>query len=191
MNLKRECRAFFAFPIAIDISRLITHLQSQMGNMINHYRWINPEQTHITIVFLGTIPLQVAQRLAQTARIKLDKTPSFSLHFGALGAFPDPSKARVLWLGLRHIPSELLKIRNILISATESLGIELDKKPFKPHLTLARCNRQHSGCNLSDQLKSECFHDSHNIIIDECVLYNSELRSTGPVYSRMATFDLI
>lgn len=87
----------------------------------------------------------------------------FVLSLGGGGAFPNPRRASVLWLGLREGSDALTAL-------AEDLGPH--DRPYRPHLTLARANRAHDlraaiaaldACGSSDPWT-----------VDEIVLFDSD-----------------
>lgn len=66
-----------------------------------------------------------------------DSTP-LQLQARGLGAFPNESKARVLWAGLDGEVPRLIALQARLASELRRAGFEIDSKRFHPHITLAR-----------------------------------------------------
>jgi 2'-5' RNA ligase len=54
-----------------------------------------------------------------------------------VGAFPNFRRARVVWIGVEHEP-RLELLHHELELACHDLGYELEGRPFRPHITLAR-----------------------------------------------------
>ncbi|TMQ72064.1 MAG: RNA 2',3'-cyclic phosphodiesterase, partial [Candidatus Eisenbacteria bacterium] len=62
--------------------------------------WVKRDNLHYTLRFLGDLGESGAARAAEAAREAAAAQPAFDARLGELGAFPNPRKARVLWLGL-------------------------------------------------------------------------------------------
>ena len=56
---------------------------------------------------------------------------------GGIGAFPNFRRARVVWMGVAQDPRLELLHHDIEV-ACEAFGFEVEGRPFRPHLTLAR-----------------------------------------------------
>jgi RNA 2',3'-cyclic 3'-phosphodiesterase len=101
-------------------------------------RWAPLENQHVTLKFLGATP---ADRLAAVERVVSEvagaHAPS-SLSLKGLGVFPSPRRARVLWAGIEDEAGLMTSLAEGLASSFASLGYEPEKRPFTPHLTLAR-----------------------------------------------------
>lgn len=110
------------------------------------------------------------------------------LALGEISAFPNLSRPRVLFISCLDSPTiEILKkFQKELGKELEKLGLEVDKRPWTPHITLARLKMpvllnlkyQTSNLkNLSFKVKS----------ID---LMKSELMPTGAKYTILKKFSL-
>jgi 2'-5' RNA ligase len=106
------------------------------------YRWADTTQFHLTLAFLGDVADwrvdELLERLAQAAG---RRTP-FDLTIAGGGAFPDPSRAKVIWAGLEcATESGRLELDRLAVgarTAAATSGIEVDGTRFRPHLTVAR-----------------------------------------------------
>jgi 2'-5' RNA ligase len=122
------------------------------------FRWVQPEQIHMTLRFFGTIPVaDAAQIVADLDRISRG-TRTFTLTASALGCFPTIHRARVLWLGIENeIPIRCLQQK--VVEATRATGDRPDDRSFKAHLTLARIKelRPEAGRRLGEALAETRF----------------------------------
>ncbi len=108
------------------------------------FRWTLPEQIHVTLSFLAQVPDRrlddLVERLERAAR---RRTPVTTRVAGG-GAFPNPSRARVLWAGLDLDDTgrtEVSRMATGARAAASKAGIDVDGRRFRPHLTLARLGR--------------------------------------------------
>jgi RNA 2',3'-cyclic 3'-phosphodiesterase len=93
------------------------------------------DQWHLTLQFLGD-DVDVGAVIAALDGID---APGGRGQLGGGGAFPDATHARVFWLGLLEGTELLAQIAHAVAERTAPLGHEADPRPFRPHLTLARC----------------------------------------------------
>ena len=63
------------------------------------FRWIPPENLHLTVWFLGEVSDQRSAAILDTLRSPLTERP-FSLRISGLGAFPPSGSPRVIWMGV-------------------------------------------------------------------------------------------
>ena len=150
-------------------------------------RWVRPGQTHLTLRFLGEVSdSQVDSVINGLQRELLAKERFLSLGFGRGGAFPSPSRARVLWVALDGSIDQLLEIADIAEAAAQRAGLEPSNRQFRPHVTLARVQ---PPINVSGPLAS--LRRDRGIWQGRVVsVIRSDLTRTGPEYSRLAQFDL-
>lgn len=91
-----------------------------------------PGNLHITLAFLG--PLK-EKDLAAIVEVPPIQSREFMIELDKLGHW---SRSRVLWLGARQIPGELVRLERNLWDALAAVGFERERRPYHPHVTLAR-----------------------------------------------------
>ena len=97
-------------------------------------RWIDPENYHVTLRFIGDVEGHVADEVANA----LDRVhrPSFSLTLSGVGAFGQ-KKPHAVWAGVA--PShDLNALQAEIERICQRLGVPTDPRKFTPHVTLAR-----------------------------------------------------
>jgi 2'-5' RNA ligase len=106
-------------------------------------RWERRELLHVTVAFLGEVDERGAQRLLPRLERVAGRCPPLTLSFAGAGAFPSGGAyARVLWTGLYGDRRTLAGLASSVGAAGRQVGaIRGEHKPFRPHLTLARCRR--------------------------------------------------
>jgi 2'-5' RNA ligase len=185
--------------IAIDISREIQdHLKqviNRLGNGIHQkvVRWVNVENIHLTLKFLGNIPVSDIQTVSGAIDKVLTRRPKFTLNVGHLGAFPTVRNPRVVWVGV-EAPPVLSEIVYDLENQLEDLGFPREKRAFSPHLTLGRVSKNarfDEVKKLGEVIQSSQVGAIGCELVEAVHLFKSDLRSSGSVYSRIATGHLM
>ena len=107
-------------------------------------RWSTPPDWHVTLAFLGDVATPVADRLAPGLEQAAQWHPPLSLVCTGAGAFPSPARARVLWSGLDGDRRALASLAASVTASAGRAGAPPSDtgRPFRPHLTLARCRRE-------------------------------------------------
>ena len=100
-------------------------------------RWIDPENFHITLKFLGQVRQDRLEGVQSAIARVADSTPPFKTTMGGFGAFPTIRRPRVIWLGVNATP-ELRCLKQDLEWALGDHGFEPETRAFHPHLTLGR-----------------------------------------------------
>jgi 2'-5' RNA ligase len=93
------------------------------------------DQWHLTLQFLGN---RADVDAVTRALVGIDVAP-FGARLGCAGAFPRAARGTVLWLGVTDGTEWLARLADAVMERTEPLGYERDERPYRPHLTLARC----------------------------------------------------
>ncbi len=114
---------------------------------VSPFRWTLPEQFHLTLAFSAKVPERtyddLVDRLERAAR---KRTPIGARITGG-GAFPNPSRARVLFARVETDNEELRRMATGARAALAKAGAEGDGQRFRPHLTLARMGRPVEASN--------------------------------------------
>lgn len=100
-------------------------------------RWVDPDNLHITLWFVG----EVTDDRAAALHRALD-TPfaaaSFQLRVKGCGAFPLSGPPRVFWLGIASGLEPIGQLYGEVRGRLVAVGYEDEKRPYSPHLTIAR-----------------------------------------------------
>ena len=121
--------------------------------------------------------------IACLRRIPLPGAIPIAVH--GLGWFPHERSPRVFWAGVEAPPS-LKELAAATARACEDLGIAAEKRPFSPHLTLARIDPGSRLEKLREAIAALDTRDFGNFTVDRFFLYESKLRPGGSVYTKLA-----
>ena len=113
----------FSPPFKAALCRGIDSLRQQ-----GHGNFTREENLHLTLAFLG----ECESAKPAIRALKQVKAPAFSLTLDQLGRFGDP-----YWVGVRHEPKLMALQKQVAENLTDA-GFVLEKRKFKPHLTLCR-----------------------------------------------------
>ena len=151
--------------------------------LLNHSRmnWVKPENWHITLFFLGNQQISSIALLQRLIEESFCAVKVFSTQVIGIGVFPGQSKPKVLWIGLENLEM-LMPARNMLGELLLKNGFAVDKKPLKPHLTLARMKSPGHSSYFDSFLTHNRQFSFGPVSINRIVLYESILSLNGPVY---------
>ena len=123
-------RLFTALELPADIVFSLSLLRGGLPGA----RWIDAENFHITLRFIG----DVDERTADDVASSLDQVsrPCFSVELNGLGAFGG-RKPHSVWAGVAMTP-ELAELQADLERRMQRLGLPPERRKFAPHVTLAR-----------------------------------------------------
>ena len=174
-----KVRTFIAVRVpAFEPLKEVLQKLSGLGKCI---KTVEPGNLHVTLKFLGDTEPSVLPVIHDTIRQVAQQFPPMSMQVAGIGAFPHVNRPSVIWAGLDHaVP--LIHVANLLDAELESLNFSREKRPFQPHLTLARVKRK-----PPPQLKSIIaqFQETEfgELKVSEIELFRSELRPEGPIYT--------
>ncbi len=131
-------RAFFCLPLGPDLRALIARAADRLRRETRmSASWVEPENYHVTLRFLGEIdPLATADLRGVAARAA-EECGRFSLALRDIGAFPSLDRARVLWVG-GETPQGFMTLIRSLNRDLSLLGFPEEPKPAVAHTTIAR-----------------------------------------------------
>lgn len=132
-------RLFFSVPLSDEARSAASGVVRAMKRAAGDapLSWTKDEQLHFTLAFLGELPEEVLARVREAAA-PCTALHGFGLTLAGAGAFPDPRRARVLWLGAGEGAPELEELASRLQRGLRSAGFALEERPFHAHLTVAR-----------------------------------------------------
>jgi RNA 2',3'-cyclic 3'-phosphodiesterase len=105
------------------------------------YRWAPVEQFHVTLAFLADVPDRKLDQLVERLGRAASRRHVFAAAVAGGGAFPNVSRARVLWAGLDLDDdgrTELTRMATGARAAANRAGVPVEGRRFRPHVTLAR-----------------------------------------------------
>ncbi|MFE4827724.1 RNA 2',3'-cyclic phosphodiesterase [Streptomyces sp. NPDC056672] len=100
-------------------------------------RWNRIEDWHITLAFLGELPVQAVQRLRSPLADLAAARPSLELALLGGGHFDE----RVLWSGIEGDLDRLHELAEAVRTRVRDCDVAFAERPLRPHLTLARARR--------------------------------------------------
>ena len=115
-------------------------------------RWVRLEGLHLTLRFLGPTLDDRVEAATQALRGASEGRSAFDISIGGAGTFPPHGRPRALWLDVRDGEEGLVGLAGEIDRELRHAGWELDPKPFRPHLTLARSDGVPAGAAIGARL---------------------------------------
>jgi len=148
-------------------------------------RWIEADQAHLTLKFIGEVPAVEVEPISLVLQEVAARFRPFELKFGPIGAFPSPRRPRVVWLGVEQTP-ELRFVKDDLERRLAELGIAREERPYQPHVTLGRSPAEAEAGEfrrLEEIARSLQVSDVYRVT--HLDLMKSQLGPTGAVHTRL------
>ena len=185
-------RLFIAIDLNEDARGAIADEQRRLKVAIGQTRatvkWVRPEQMHLTLVFLGEVAETRAQAIVDAIGQPVPQPP-FDLAFAGIGVFPPRGAPNVLWIGASAGEAPSVELQRQLADRVAQLGIPLERRPFHPHLTLARLKESRPS-DRAAALGADRGTVVATVHVDHATLYQSKLSSQGPTYIPLARATL-
>lgn len=143
-------------------------------------RWNRIEDWHITLAFLGELPVETIPLLRPAlADLAADHQP-LCLALRGSGRFDD----RVLWSGIDGDLDALHELAADVRTVVKNCGVAFEDRPLRPHLTLARARRgdRSSAAEIAQGIAE---FTGHQWAAERLHLVGSNFgRSSGPIHYR-------
>ena len=137
-------RTFIALELNEALQRFLGGIISQISQELPDLRWVDPTGIHLTLAFLGELSDDELAEAVDATEEAAQKAIPFEYRLKGLGIFGSTHQPRVIWMGVEDLPSgkiqgsPLQQLHRVLTRKLELRGFEIEKRPFSPHLTLAR-----------------------------------------------------
>ncbi|MBN1189645.1 MAG: RNA 2',3'-cyclic phosphodiesterase [Dehalococcoidales bacterium] len=189
-----QIRSFIAVELPENVKTGLKEIQGRLkSENPSIARWVDPAGIHLTLKFLGNVPANQVEAISRSIKKAAAEVSPFSLEIKGLGAFPSLARPQVVWTGLSGDIDRLNMLQKSLEIQVSPLGFPSEKRPFSPHLTLARLRdtataieRQKLGEKISNIQFSSGFHMNVNSVN----LMRSQLTPAGAIYTRLFEIDL-
>ena len=143
MRPAEQFRLFVALSVPDEVKDQIEHAQTEMAGKLPHRaaRWTRREQFHLTLRFLGNVPIDRLEDLVQAGRAACQRFRPLRLTARGVDFFPNPRIARVLWIGITDQQNQLADLWKAIQAATQPFCQTPSEPDFTGHVTLARLGR--------------------------------------------------
>ena len=152
--------------------------------------WVAPENFHVTVKFLGSIDEAQVSTVTDALHRALAHHRAFDVEVATLGAFPSPTRPRVLWAGIADGSAALAEIAVSVDDALASLGFAREPRAFAGHVTLGRVREPRRAPALAEAVAAGAGRAFGRVHIGHVALMRSDLSPRGPRYSELATVAL-
>jgi 2'-5' RNA ligase len=186
-------RLFIAVPVADQVRAAIGALMEEVAGApidaraFGQPRWVRVDGLHVTLRFLGATADERQPAIADALMAASRGVAPFVITLNGGGAFPSPTRPRVLWIGIQAGAAELAGLARHLNDELRPLGWASEERPFQAHLTLARTD----GVPGADERARRLMEAAKDLLLtwqaDQLVLYRSILGRGPARYEALAT----
>lgn len=176
-------RLFIALSLSPGFKKAAGALVARQKNAISGVKWVKESAMHLTLKFLGEVDAGDCGKIKEAIAASLDSFSPFELGLRGVGVFPSPSGARVLWAGVSPGAEESAAMAAALDQGLTPLGFKAEKRKFSAHLTLGRLRYPVPEGAIRHFLEGEKDFQTGTSLIEEVVLYVSDLTPRGAIYT--------
>ncbi|MBV8687810.1 MAG: RNA 2',3'-cyclic phosphodiesterase [Alphaproteobacteria bacterium] len=148
-------------------------------------RWQGDDQLHLTLRFIGEVDRHAARDV--DAALGAVHHPAFALALAGIGAFERRGEPAVLWVGVSP-PEPVAALHRKIEQALGRVGLEPDRRAYRPHITLARLPR--GTGSIAGALEASGRLAGPPFDIGHFCLFESRFTPDGPVYSILERYPL-
>ncbi|HEX7980401.1 MAG TPA: RNA 2',3'-cyclic phosphodiesterase [Gemmatimonadaceae bacterium] len=183
-------RLFFAIELPDDVQERLDEATTSLRAEAPELAWIDREKRHLTLKFLGDVADDALPRLTAAADHATATHGPLEMSVHEVGAFPNFRRARVVWIGVEQ-ERRLELLHHDLEVACESAGFEVEGRPFRPHITLARVrsplpvDRMKAFARVARSVRMRA-----TVPVERITLFESILAPPGARYRRVHSATL-
>lgn len=166
-------RLFTGVEIPPDVAQALASLRGGLPGA----RWIDPENYHLTLRFIGDVDDTVAHEVADMlGRIRRG---GFDLHMKGLSSFGGRKPRAVV---ANVAPAQaLFDVQAEQERLMQKIGLDPEGRKFIPHVTLARL-RDSTSRQVAEYLASRGFFRTSSFHVSRFVLFSSRSSGGGGPY---------
>lgn len=186
-NMQRHY--FLAVKLPDEAKTKLAKICSDLKNEHHFKTWVHPEDFHITLAFLGVASSEKIEKLHKLLNEKMNKTENvFSLQVNQFGFFGNEQQPRIFWAGVEDEPF-LYTLQKQVAYVCEKAGFQLDKRPYAPHITLARKHIKSAHHLVDPQKWWKQYGKEIRFHADQFVLYETHIEK-HPKYHVLHSYSI-
>ncbi len=177
-------RLFVALPVPEEVADDLVTLQSGVPDA----RWVPAENFHVTLCFAGEVQGSTMRDLEE--ELSDIAGPPLSIAIAGVDQFSSGKQPRALVATVER-SDRLERLQQKVSTVARNCGIEVDRRKFRPHVTLARfSNGAETGHHLAQFMASHSTFKAGPWIADHFALYSSRGGRSGSIYTEEAAYGL-
>jgi 2'-5' RNA ligase len=128
---------FLAIPVPEEVKKHLSERASIMKKRLTYGYWTDRADYHITLFFIGEASSeQIDQLKAELWKIAV-KQPATEIRLNGFGTFGKKDEPRVVWMGVQY-DSYLPALSQAVQECAVKVGFQEEKRPYRPHITIAK-----------------------------------------------------
>lgn len=185
----KKRRIFIAINLSSEIKQELSVFQEEWKDLPS--KWVDPENLHITLAFLAYLKEPQIKKVGESIKKIAPSHNPFSIHFSEIDYGPkDKGIPRLIWVkGEKTEELQSLK-KNLDTTLQKSIGFKPRKRPFRPHITLARIKKWEWKRIEPEDRPQIPVPVSLNHKVNSIEVMESKLKRGGPEYQVLESISL-
>jgi len=186
-----KVRSFIAVNLNPEIIEYLTSLQANLNVPETKIKWVEKNNLHLTMKFLGYISLEQTELIKLILKKITSRYSPFIIKLSSnTGIFPTYRMPRIIWVGIKEGANQLNELYNSIETMLYKEGFPRENKEFSSHITIGRVKFIKNKDNFIQILKRI---EVNNFTqkVGSIDLMESELTPNGPIYNIIAKFFLL
>lgn len=178
-------RTFIAIDLPREIKDFLSRLQERLKTSQADVKWVQPQNIHLTLKFLGEIDDKKLNRIIQILEDICRQNLPFYIRISSMGAFPKTYAPRVIWVGIDKGDMQSKQIATALEDKIKNVGLPAEDRPFTSHITIGRTKSSYNRERLVQDLNNLAFNfgrETPEFLVTRLTLFKSTLTPKGPIY---------
>lgn len=144
-------RLFVALRLAPEVAGPLRQRVEQACGESSDLRLVEPELLHLTLAFLGQVERSARRALESDLAVQLEDHVAPQLLLTGQGCFRARGRTSAIWVGVQDEGGQdLERLFETVTACVRRAGLERDRRPPRPHVTIARPRR-----SLRDPARSQ------------------------------------
>ncbi|MBS0518565.1 MAG: RNA 2',3'-cyclic phosphodiesterase [Proteobacteria bacterium] len=177
-------RLFIALPVPEEVAADLTALQSGVPDV----RWTSPENFHVTLCFAGEVQGATMRDLEE--ELSDAAGPKFTVTLAGVEQFSSGKQPRAL-AALVEKSEPLDRLQQKVSTIARNCGVEVERRKFRPHVTLARFRPgAETGHHIAQFMSSHAQFRAGPWVAEHFSLYSSRPGRNGSIYVEETAYHL-
>ncbi|HOD11525.1 MAG TPA: RNA 2',3'-cyclic phosphodiesterase [Candidatus Omnitrophota bacterium] len=178
-------RVFVGIDLDKNIKDAINELRQDLRSCNEDVRWVEPQNAHLTLKFIGDVKSDKIDDLSRTLVDTLKDVKAFTIKIDHFGCFPNEKRAQILWLGVSTGAKKAGHIAEMLEQRLEPFCSDKNKKVFLPHITIAKARNVKDLNRVIALIKERKHILSFQQNVSSIILFKSVISPSGAIYKKM------
>jgi 2'-5' RNA ligase len=189
--MSRIIRTFVAVEIPLETRDRARRAIAALDTTPAKVKWVEPESLHWTLKFLGDVDILETPAVCEAVRKAVEPLAPFDVEAWGVGAFPDIHNPRTVWIGMRDGSEQMIELHDAVELELSKLGYRSENRRYRPHLTIGRVRQSPDGIEeLAELIEAHADFDAAVSMVEEVVVFSSQLNREGPTYEPLCHVDL-